>query len=531
MQDSGCGRAKKSKMPRARKTQKNAEKTKVVEPCKTVETNKRKSSGTDGSAAPNKRSKKGMKTIAVGASAEINGSVEAASQEADSIEASIIPKKKTKKGSKAAALKEPMSAKVDEGETMSDERQVMQEPTIQAGKQKKGAKKAAASGESSVIHQNQKKTVETAKTVTKKEEGLMINEAAEEPNREVVTQQEHEIIKVSAKNKRGAKAAEVKEQVNGEAIPQEENEITGMPEKKKKKGGSGIGETKKQANAEAVQPGDEVGGGLEKKVKKKAKAADAKKIGKTAEVEPTPEIPRKEGANEAGPIMEEVNKKKGRKQPAVEKPTGGIAVEETGEEKDVADTLTTVPPKPKRGRKPATTKKQANAVNSETEQPSSTIYDFTVKDADDNDVSLAKYKGHPVLIVNVASRCGHTKKNYTQLKELYDKYKEQGLRIATFPCNQFGGQEPGVAAEIKRNIAEKYGFEPDFYAKIAVNGAGADPLYKFLKNEQGNNEAITWNFAKFLVDKDGYVVKRYLPKIQPKDLTDDIETLLQGGKL
>lgn len=67
-------------------------------------------------------------------------------------------------------------------------------------------------------------------------------------------------------------------------------------------------------------------------------------------------------------------------------------------------------------------------------------------------------------------------------------------------------QEPGVAAEIKRNIAEKYGFEPDFYAKIAVNGAGADPLYKFLKNEQGNNEAITWNFAKFLVDKDGYVV-------------------------
>uniref|UniRef100_A0A914R536 Glutathione peroxidase n=1 Tax=Parascaris equorum TaxID=6256 RepID=A0A914R536_PAREQ len=76
----------------------------------------------------------------------------------------------------------------------------------------------------------------------------------------------------------------------------------------------------------------------------------------------------------------------------------------------------------------------------ETEQTSSTTFDFTVKDADGSDVSLAKYKGHPVLIVNVASRCGHTKKNYTQLKELYDKYSKQGLRIATFPCNQFGAQ-------------------------------------------------------------------------------------------
>ncbi|VDK54190.1 unnamed protein product [Anisakis simplex] len=127
----------------------------------------------------------------------------------------------------------------------------------------------------------------------------------------------------------------------------------------------------------------------------------------------------------------------------------------------------------------------------------STIYEFTVKDAEDNDVSFVKYKGYPVLIVNVASRCGHTLKNYTQMKEILEKYHSQA----------------------------------DIYEKISVNGAKAHPFYKFLKAQQGDNEPIKWNFAKFLVDKNGFVVKRYLPKTQPKDIVEDIEKVIAGGSV
>uniref|UniRef100_A0A914R1G0 Uncharacterized protein n=1 Tax=Parascaris equorum TaxID=6256 RepID=A0A914R1G0_PAREQ len=120
------------------------------------------------------------------------------------------------------------------------------EPTVQAAKLKKGAKKTAASAESSVINENKKKGVETARTVTKKREEQLTNEAAEEPKREVATQKEHQNMKVST---RGAKAAEMKEHMNSEAIPEEENKVE-MPENKKKKGGSGTGRMKKRAKAE-----------------------------------------------------------------------------------------------------------------------------------------------------------------------------------------------------------------------------------------------------------------------------------------
>ncbi|KAJ1346885.1 Glutathione peroxidase 2 [Parelaphostrongylus tenuis] len=157
-----------------------------------------------------------------------------------------------------------------------------------------------------------------------------------------------------------------------------------------------------------------------------------------------------------------------------------------------------------------------------------TIYQFTVKDADNKEVSLDKYKGHVVIMVNVASQCGFTKSNYTQLKELLDKYKSQGLEVAAFPCNQFGGQEPGSEDDIKKFVESKFNFKPDLYAKIDVNGANAAPLYEFLKKEKGGTliDAIKWNFTKFLIDRNGKVNKRYAPTTEPKEMVPDIEALL-----
>uniref|UniRef100_A0A914DQI2 Glutathione peroxidase n=1 Tax=Acrobeloides nanus TaxID=290746 RepID=A0A914DQI2_9BILA len=157
-----------------------------------------------------------------------------------------------------------------------------------------------------------------------------------------------------------------------------------------------------------------------------------------------------------------------------------------------------------------------------------TIYQFTAKDVDGKDVNLEKYMGNVVLIVNVASECGLTNSNYTQLKEVLDKYHDKGLQIAAFPCNQFGGEEPACELDIKKFVNEKYKFEPDLYAKIKVNGDDAHPLYKFLKKEKGGTlfDGIKWNFTKFLVDKEGHVVKRYAPTTAPHEIEKDIEKLL-----
>jgi len=133
-----------------------------------------------------------------------------------------------------------------------------------------------------------------------------------------------------------------------------------------------------------------------------------------------------------------------------------------------------------------------------------------------------------VIIVNVASQCGFTDSNYKQLKELLDVYKEKGLEVAAFPCNQFGGQEPGCEIDIKNFVKDKYKFEPDLYSKINVNGADAAPIYKFLKKEQGGTliDAIKWNFTKFLVDRKGHAVNRYAPNTEPNKMEKDIEKLL-----
>ncbi|KAH7721147.1 glutathione peroxidase [Aphelenchoides avenae] len=156
-----------------------------------------------------------------------------------------------------------------------------------------------------------------------------------------------------------------------------------------------------------------------------------------------------------------------------------------------------------------------------------TIYQYTAKDIDGNDVSLDKYKGKVVMVVNVASKCGYTDGHYTQLKEVLNKYKDKGFEIAAFPCNQFANEEPGCGVDIK-NFLKKYDFEPDLYDKINVNGNDAHPLYKFLKKEQGGTliDAIKWNFTKFLVDRNGKPVGRWAPTTDPKSLEKDIEKLL-----
>ena len=157
-----------------------------------------------------------------------------------------------------------------------------------------------------------------------------------------------------------------------------------------------------------------------------------------------------------------------------------------------------------------------------------TIYDFTVKDLDENEVSLKKYEGNVALIVNVATYCGLTKANYKQLNELHDRFHERGLKILGFPCNQFNNQEPGCSVDIKEFL-EKNKVQWDVFAKIDVNGDNADPLYKWLKTQKGGVlglDDIKWNFSKFLIGKDGVPVERYAPTTEPNSIAKDIEPLL-----
>ncbi len=156
------------------------------------------------------------------------------------------------------------------------------------------------------------------------------------------------------------------------------------------------------------------------------------------------------------------------------------------------------------------------------------IYDIEVKNIDKQTLKLEKYKGRVMLIVNVASKCGYTGQ-YEGLQELHKKYSAKGLSVLGFPCNQFLGQEPGTEEEIKNFCMSSFGVSFDMFAKIDVNGVNTHPLYTFLKaNASGllGFEAIKWNFTKFLVDKNGNVVKRYAPSTTPKEIEKDILKLL-----
>ncbi|XP_058789613.1 uncharacterized protein LOC131663296 isoform X2 [Phymastichus coffea] len=153
------------------------------------------------------------------------------------------------------------------------------------------------------------------------------------------------------------------------------------------------------------------------------------------------------------------------------------------------------------------------------------VYDFVAKNIKGEDVPLAKYKGHVLLIVNVASKCGLTATNYKELNELYDQYAEsKGLRILAFPCNQFNGQEPGNSEEIC-SFADRQKVKFELFDKIDVNGDNAHPLWKYLKKEQGGTlgSFIKWNFTKFIVDKEGKVVERHGPNVDPSKLADKLE--------
>ena len=145
------------------------------------------------------------------------------------------------------------------------------------------------------------------------------------------------------------------------------------------------------------------------------------------------------------------------------------------------------------------------------------VYDFNAKTIDGDFVRLDSYKGTTLLIVNVASKCGFTPQ-YTGLEQLYRKFKDRGFSILGFPCDQFGHQEPGNEAEIKNFCSTQYGVSFPMFAKIEVNGEKTHPLYQYLKKSQPGvlgTEGIKWNFTKFLVNKDGVVVKRYAPTDTP----------------
>lgn len=156
------------------------------------------------------------------------------------------------------------------------------------------------------------------------------------------------------------------------------------------------------------------------------------------------------------------------------------------------------------------------------------IYEFSAKDIDGKQQALDAYKGKAMLIVNVASKCGFTPQ-YTGLEALYEKFRDKGLVVLGFPCDQFGHQEPGDEAEIKNFCSLNYEVKFPLFAKIEVNGANTHPLYKYLKHEAKGllgSESIKWNFTKFLVDKNGHVVKRYAPTDTPESIEKELGTVL-----
>lgn len=159
------------------------------------------------------------------------------------------------------------------------------------------------------------------------------------------------------------------------------------------------------------------------------------------------------------------------------------------------------------------------------------VYDFTVKDDQGQDVSLEKYEGKVLLIVNTATECGFTPQ-YEGLEKIYQKYKDEGFEILDFPCNQFGGQAPGDMEDINNFCSLNYGTSFDRFEKIDVNGENEDPLYTFLKNEQSGlaGSRIKWNFTKFLIDRNGNVVNRYGSQKKPEKIGKDIEELLNEGR-
>lgn len=156
------------------------------------------------------------------------------------------------------------------------------------------------------------------------------------------------------------------------------------------------------------------------------------------------------------------------------------------------------------------------------------IYDFTVKNIDGEEISMSIYKNKILLIVNVASKCGFTPQ-YEGLEKLYEEYKKQDFMILAFPSNQFSKQEPGTNKEIKEFCSLTYNVKFDLFSKIDVNGENEIPMYTYLKKEATGifgTKNIKWNFTKFLINKNGEIIKRYSPITKPVEIKKDIEKLL-----
>ncbi|SAI71097.1 glutathione peroxidase [Bordetella ansorpii] len=153
-----------------------------------------------------------------------------------------------------------------------------------------------------------------------------------------------------------------------------------------------------------------------------------------------------------------------------------------------------------------------------------TLFDFSARGLDGQERPLSDFNGQVALVVNVASQCGFTPQ-YSGLEELYRSYRDKGFAVLGFPCNQFGHQEPGDDAAIRSFCDMQYGVTFPMFAKIDVNGADAHPLYRWLKEQKPGllgTEGIKWNFTKFLVGRDGQVIKRYAPTDAPASIADDI---------
>ena len=157
-----------------------------------------------------------------------------------------------------------------------------------------------------------------------------------------------------------------------------------------------------------------------------------------------------------------------------------------------------------------------------------TIADFAVTTNKGDELALSEKLGKVLLVVNTASKCGFTPQ-YDGLEELYQDYRDRGFEVLAFPCNQFGGQEPGDAGEIAEFCKVNFGLTFPLMAKVDVNGDNASPLFDWMKREQPGlmgSKAIKWNFTKFLIDRSGQVAKRYGPTDAPKTIAKDIEKLL-----
>lgn len=155
------------------------------------------------------------------------------------------------------------------------------------------------------------------------------------------------------------------------------------------------------------------------------------------------------------------------------------------------------------------------------------IYDYKIKDIEGNEISMEKYRGKVLLIVNTATKCGFTPQ-YTGLQEIYEDLKDRGLEILDFPCNQFANEAPESNEEIKNFCTARFGITFPQFEKIDVNGDNAHPLYKFLRSQKSGilGDKIKWNFTKFLVDRQGNVIERFAPISKPEDIKKDIEKLL-----